>query len=193
MWSPEYNMDKVLSSQNRFRKRLRYQGWDYTKGAWYFITICTQKSIIRFGEVLDSRMILNEAGKLIDQHWHLLPKAFKNIELDEHVVMPNHIHGIIVFAQDNISRGRPCACPASGRPQGSPLLGRVIGAFKSITTDAYIKGVKAKNWPKFDKKFWQRNYYDHIIRNEKGLFEIRKYIRQNPQKWDLDRNNPKNF
>jgi hypothetical protein len=106
--------------------------------------------------------------------------------------------------------GAPCGCPNRWRPLWvpkplapiqsqwlpqwlSPTIGDIVGAFKSITTHEYIIGVKNNNWPEFNKKLWQRNYYEHIIRNEKSLNKIREYIINNPFKWDTDRNNPVNF
>ena len=93
----------------------------------------------------------------------------------------------LVPAQTN--EGNHKGYPYNGRPR----LGDIIGAFKSETTHYYTKNVKTKNWPEFEGKLWQRNYYEHIIRNQKSLDEIRKYIKLNPYMWDRDRNNPKNW
>ncbi|WP_411726980.1 transposase [Methyloglobulus sp.] len=122
-------------------------------------------------------MALSAAGEMVAQQWEALTQRFSALQLDEFIIMPNHIHGILVFdnAADNLSKS---------------TLGNIVGAFKSITTHEYINGVKQHNWQPFDKKFWQRNYYEHIIRNEESLNQVREYIINNPANWPQDENNP---
>lgn len=112
---------------------------------------------------------------MIQIRWQQLPERFNNILLDEFTIMPNHLHGIIEIAE------------AGTRP--APTLGAIIGAFKSITTHDYIAGVRQRNWPPFSGKLWQRNYYEHIIRNESELNRTRQYILDNPVNWDQDPEN----
>jgi REP element-mobilizing transposase RayT len=157
-------------------------------------------------------MNLNDAGEMVDAAWYRLPNQFPSIQLDEHVTMLNHFHGIIqivgvplvgtarggmaAFAAP--ASGAAAAQPASTTPprgaptRGAPTLGDVLGAFKSQTTDEYIVGVHQVDWPGFQTRFWQRNYYDHVIRNQDELEKIRDYIRNNPLMWTLDRYNPEN-
>jgi putative transposase len=125
---------------------------------------------------------------------HDLPNKYKNVELDEFTMMPNHLHGIIIVGADL----RVCPDNNQGEHTGSPLqkpvsLSRIVQWFKTMTTNEYIKGVRNSNWLSFNKRLWQRNYYEHIIRDENELNRIRKYIIENPLKWDLDRNNPINL
>jgi len=118
---------------------------------------------------------------MVQETWQKLPNYYSGINIDEYIVMPNHFHGIIVL---------------NGRPQGGAptlSLSDIIHRFKSLTTSRYHYGVKNDHWSRFPGRLWQRSYHDHIIRNEKSLSQIRQYIQSNPGKWDLDRNNPKNF
>jgi len=158
----------------------------------YFFTICVQAKKCLFGDILDEEMILNDAGKMIDKEWKELPNRFKNIEFDEYLIMPNHFHGIIVIddSVDGQAQGTAPTVDCFDGPEnvGVPLvgthaltLGNIIGAFKSITTNSYIKGVRNNNWQPFIRKLWQRNYFEHIIRNEKSLDNIRGYIVNNPR------------
>ncbi|MEI6752437.1 MAG: transposase [Paludibacter sp.] len=155
------------------------------------------------------KMQLNDAGKMVDDEWLKLPKRFENIQLHEYIVMPNHFHGILeiidvdtvgaplVGAQNNDdtsvgSSGRPQIDDINGRPQGhAPTAGKTVGdmmdAFKSITTVEYINGVKTMNWQRFNGKLWQRDYYEHIIRNEQSYETISNYIINNPAKWKEDK------
>jgi REP element-mobilizing transposase RayT len=175
------------------RRSIRLKGYDYSNSGAYYITIC----------INDREILLNENNikEMIYSFWYKLPEKFNNVSINEFVVMPNHIHGII-FLNDpnkNMSVGAdPCVCQQKeklGERVGSPLptIGRVIQWFKTMTTNEYIKGIKNKGWKPFIKRFWQRNYYEHIIRNEEELNQIREYIINNPLKWDLDKENPQNL
>lgn len=229
------------------RRSIRLQGYDYAQAGAYFVTICTQQKACLFGKIVHGEMQLNEAGKMIHTVWHQLPMRFDTLALDEFVVMPNHIHGILVLqegdcknrtniTQNNDRGGESCICPESCirphvgggtndggdhkdrpyvtrdadrggesgirpfnqpnksfiRPRGTlpDTVGRIVQAFKSITTHAYITGVKQQGWPPFAGKLWQRNYWEHIIRNESDWHQIREYIHNNPLQWELDKLNP---
>ncbi len=197
-----------MPSSIRNRHTIRLPGYDYTQPGAYFVTIVTQDRINRFGEIQNGNMVINKIGCIIQTCWLDLPHRFPGIELDEYVIMPNHFHGII-FITENMAgamdtpvsrRGSPCGCPAPGQTdQGvgtSPTptkqinLGDIVGAFKSITTDQYIAGVHQSGWPPFHRRLWQRNYYEHIVRNEAEWQKIRQYIRNNPLQWELDIENP---
>ena len=153
------------------RKSPRLVEYDYASAGYYFVTICVQDKACRFGEVIGDTMRLNGVGKMIESAWLALPQRFKHLGLDSFVVMPNHIHGIIDL-------------------EGGVTLSRVIQVFKSVTTNEYIRGVRQNGWGRFDGTFWQRSFYDHVIRNDKDLFRIQEYILNNPLSWALDEENP---
>jgi putative transposase len=159
----------------RCRRSLRLRGYDYANGGAYFVTICTQDRACLFGEVIDGSMRLNQSGQQIAMRWEGLAARFIGVEIDLFVVMPNHLHGILVL-------------PDVGAM--ATQLGDVAGAFKSMTTVDYIRGVKAKGWPKFRGQLWQRNYYEHVVRDETELNRIRQYIDDNPAQWEFDDENP---
>ena len=184
------------------RKSIRLKGYDYSQAGLYFITICCQNRECLFGEIVRGEMALNDAGMMIENEWLKLPQRFKNIKLNEYVVMPNHFHAILeivgttvgatlVVAQNNAEQSR--GQPQQGQPQGiaptGKTLGDMVGAFESITTNEYICGVKNNYWQRFDGKLWQRNYWEHIIRNENEYQRIALYILDNPKKWEMDRLN----
>ncbi len=140
-------------------------------------------------------MILNDAGRMIESEWLALKIRFVNIELHEYVVMPNHFHGILEIVEKDerattraTTRVAPTVAPTISpivAPK-SKTVGDMIDAFKSITTVEYIRGVKHRGWKRFDGKLWQRNYWEHIVRNEESYYRISNYIIQNPEKWDED-------
>jgi putative transposase len=159
--------------QKHHRRSIRLKGYDYSQPGGYFVTIVTKSRDLLFGEVVTGKMILNDAGKMIQCLWRELLNRFINIELYEFSVMPNHFHGILMITE-----------------KMNNTLGDIIGAFESITTDEYILGVKNNGWHRFDKKLWQRNYWEHIIRDENELNRIREYIINNPMQWETDHENP---
>jgi putative transposase len=178
------------------RRSIRLKNYDYSQAGAYFVTICTRNRVHLFGEVVDGEMRLNDAGRMVAEVWKSLPERFATVMLDAFVVMPNHFHGIIVIvdtvgaplvgAQD---RGRHGDAPTGATTRVAPTLGDVIGAFKSVTTVEYVRGVRERGWRAFPKRLWQRNYYEHIIRNERELDAIRRYIFDNPQHWYADQYN----
>jgi putative transposase len=176
--------------KTRDRRSLRLQGYDYAQAGAYFVTICTQNRTCLFGEVTDGAMRLNSAGQLAATVWNNMLERFSGIELDMFVVMPNHLHGIIVLSD---CEPRGCDAPdAGGRAatRAAPTVGDVVGAFKSLFTLRFIEGVKSKRWPAFDRRVWQRNYYEHVIRDERDLARVRRYIDENPLRWEFDQENP---
>ncbi|MBU4016490.1 transposase [Patescibacteria group bacterium] len=182
------------------RESIRLKGYDYFQNGAYFITICIQNRENRFGEIKNKKMFLNDPGRMIDTCWNKLTIKYCHITLDEFVVMPNHFHGIIII--DNKNVGVPLVGTrkhadetlqinkrAGTRPAPTikiQTIGNIIGAFKSISTHEYINGVKNNNWHSFDGRLWQKNYYEHIIRDERSLQEIREYIINNPSNWEKD-------
>jgi REP element-mobilizing transposase RayT len=166
-----------------------------------------------FGTISQEKMELNEAGKMLVAVWTDLGQRFKRVSIDDLIVMPNHLHGILIL--EGVCRGDPGDRPLTlnqdrgehkvrpyeddisdifrpTRPRGTAphSLGRVIQAFKSITTNSYAHGVRHLAWKPFQGKLWQRNYHEHIIRNEDSLNRIRRYIRSNPAMWARDPENP---
>ncbi|MGB8648165.1 MAG: transposase [Anaerolineae bacterium] len=187
------------------RRSIRLKGYDYSQAGVYYVTIIAQDRSCLFGEIVDAEMRRNDAGKMLQTEWDALCGRFPNIELDEFVIMPNHIHGIIVIT-DQSRRGvpvRPEGISHKDVPPGewppatdathAPTLANIVGAWKSITTDEYIHRVRDANWTPFPKKLWQRNYWEHIVRNDQDLNRIREYIANNPANWASDENNPTNI
>ncbi|MCF8130334.1 MAG: transposase [Deltaproteobacteria bacterium] len=198
------------------RRSIRLPGYDYSQVGAYFITICTQNRECLFGDIMNLEMMLNDAGRMLETVWNELPKFYARVSTDAFQIMPNHIHGIIVItrASDKSSVGAgPRACPfvaqsrrdaqrGTGQPQGvAPTgvksgfervlsLSDIVHRFKTMTTKRYSDGVKQHGWPSFPGKLWQRNYYEHIIRNENDMARIREYVINNPVQWDTDRENP---
>ena len=177
------------------RRSIRLKGYDYSQAGLYFVTICTQNRLCLFGKIENREMILNDPGIMIERQWQELIYRFDNIKADEFIVMPNHFHGIVQFVgvplvgTQNTKQPPTTGSPSqTGQPQGiAPTVGDVVGAFKSLTTNEYIRGVKNNDWSRFNKKLWQRNYYEHIIRDEKSCYQISEYIQTNPLKWQDDK------
>ena len=149
------------------RRSIRLEGYDYSQPGVYFVTVLYTNRLPLFGGIVANGMILNLAGKMIDRWWNELKHNFRNIELDQYVVMPDHFHGIIQI---------------QGAHAGAPLR-EIVRWFKTMTTNEYIRNAKENGWIAFDKRLWQRNYYEHIIRDEESLREIREYIVGNPANW----------
>ena len=131
------------------------------------------------------------AGTMIETWWCELAKKFSLVRADVHVVMPNHFHGIIYVGAALCGRpGLGNARERKGRPHRvAPTLGDIVGWFKTMTTNQYIRGVKTESWPPFPGRLWQRNYYEHIIRDEDELNYYRAYIADNPANWRTDEEN----
>jgi putative transposase len=162
------------------RRSLRLKGYDYTRAGAYFVTICAQDKACLFGNVVDVCVRLNDAGQMLAKLWKDIPARFAEVETDAFVVTPNHVHGIVVLPDTENAMAARVA----------PVLGEVVAAFKSATTVHYIRGVKTKAWPAFRGRLWQRNYYEHIVRDDKALDRIRRYIDENPAPWAFDDENP---
>lgn len=181
------------NSDIHHRRSIRLKGYDYSQAGAYFVTICTQSRECLFGDVIESEMRANNVGRMILKWWTESAIKFNNIELDESVIMPNHFHGII-----NIVGAALCGRPESntgqqlrGQPHRvAPTVGNIVEWFKTMTTNEYIRNVRHNNWPPFNGKLWQRNYYEHIIRNEDELNRTREYIVNNPARWAEDEDNP---
>lgn len=186
------------------RRTIRLKGYDYSQEGLYYITICIQNRECLFGDIIAGKMILNDSGKMVEKRWLALTDRFPNVQLHEFVVMPDHFHAILEILPT--VGAYPCGCPLSGddghpksngddglllgQPQGHAptvakrkTVGDMMDAFKSITTVEYIRGVKNLGWTPFNGKLWQRNYYEHIIRDYDAFVRISEYIRENLEKW----------
>lgn len=174
------------------RRSIRMKGYDYSQPGLYFITICIQDRKCLFGNVINGAMILNDAGKMAEKWWYELENKFPDIKCGEMIVMPNHFHciihnvGMTVGADPRVCPHYITHAPNASEHKGSPLH-RVVQWYKTMTTNVYIRGVKNTGWQPFNGKLWQRNYYEHIIRNEKSHAAISEYIINNPAKWEKDK------
>ena len=149
------------------RKSIRLQHYDYSQAGLYFITICTWQRRCIFGEIDNRKMRLNKVGGLISKQWLELINHYPEMQLHSHVIMPNHLHGIIELSDD------------AGAINLAPTVGEIVHGFKarcSRVVNASTSGLK----------LWQRNYYEHIIRDERTYLQILEYIENNPAKWEDD-------
>jgi putative transposase len=162
------------------RKQNRLKDYDYSRNGCYFVTICTDNRKEIFGNIANSKIILNKYDRIARNSWLDIPNHHKNVKLDVFVVMPNHIHGILII--DNPVGNGP-ACSSIKYPK-TDNLSTVIGSYKSAVSKQInqLKNIKFK---------WQKSFHDHITRTDKSLDNIRKYIINNPAKWDRDENNIK--
>jgi REP element-mobilizing transposase RayT len=142
------------------RKSPRLQGYDYTQSGVYFVTICTHAMARWFGHCTGGAMVLNQIGQIAADCWAAIPDHFEGVELDIAVVMPNHVHGIIVLAG------------------GGAALGTVVGAYKAAVTRQIRRECSAPPAP-----IWHTRYHDHIVRNQRELERIQEYILRNPARW----------
>ena len=160
-----------------YRKRMRLKEYDYSLPGYYYVTVSAQNGQEWFGEVTDGEMVLGMPGRIVEMSWREIPNHFDNVELDEFVVMPNHLHGIIIIKKEIV--GDRHACPLRRQYQ---LLPVIIGGFKSaVSRQMHVSKIAGFRW--------QRSFYDRVLRGEKELKAIREYIRNNPQQWDLDAEN----
>ena len=161
-------------SQRHARRSIRLPSYDYSRAGAYFVTLCIQGRECLLGEVVNDRVELSDMGHFVKEAWEGLAMQYSYVELDEYVVMPNHLHGVIVISSETPS--------VTERKS----LGRVIGAFKTISTKQ-INSMRSIS----GQSIWQRSYYEHIIRNDGELNRVREYVMNNPMQWHLDTENPK--
>jgi len=184
------------------RKQLRLPGYDYAFPGVYFVTICSAGKVAVFGSVSGESIVLSRAGEIVRAEWIGLAERFARLVLDEFVIMPNHLHGVLAFvghaggaspaggispATTGGTTTKPGgASPATtGGASPSPTLFDVIGAFKSISTIKVNKLLGRRGVP-----LWQRSYYEHIVRTGEDLRKIQRYILEKPLMWSLDPENP---
>jgi len=192
---PRFN-DEIGTKANTLRKRrksTRLPCYDYSTSGAYFVTLCTQNRCFLFGEVLNGDVILNPFGQIVDEEWRRSAMIRDEIELDEFVIMPNDLHAVIIIAGELRAASGPTE-EATGRsslqttrmprlPKRS--LGSLVAGFKTATTKRIniLRGT-------LSAQVWQRNFYDRIIREDAELERIRRYIFENPMRWQFDQENP---
>ena len=163
------------------RRSIRLPGYDYAQVGFYFVTVCSQGQQPLFGQVVEAHVELNEFGHVVSDSWGWLAENYPFVELDEWVVMPNHLHGIMVIT--NGCRGGSRTAPTTASNLGTirKPLGRLIGAFKTVSTKKInqMRGAPGT-------AIWQRNYYEHVVRGDESLQDIREYIVNNPANWEFD-------
>ena len=190
----------VYDANKHRRRSIRLPEYDYRSPGAYFVTICVHGGECLLGQVVDGEMRLNESGQIARDCWQAIPDHFPHVELDTWVVMPNHVHGIIVITDPAV--GAQHAAPLQREPQREPQqerasgpsprtnvqpgsLGAIVRSFKSAVTGRINQLRDTPGTP-----FWQRNYWEHIIRNERSLELIREYIETNPVRWSEDQLHP---
>lgn len=191
-----YHAQQKQNMNKNNRKSIRLKNWNYSNPGIYFVTICTQNRECILGNIVNGKMILNNIGRIVQNVWESLSKRFP-IESDAFQIMPNHVHGIIVIHGDNARIRRGVIYHAqnkyeieilkSHRHMGlinqTPTLGQIIRYFKAKCSHQIHK-------IGFNQRIWQRNFYEHIVRNENDYLKIQKYILDNPKMWQRDKNNP---
>jgi len=167
------------------RRSVRLAGYDYSQCGAYFVTICTDNKKRLFGNIMDGKAQLNEIGVMVKHAWEWLPQQYQYVSIDEFVIMPNHFHGILII-NDVLNNSQRAVREQSTRAVREPPLhkpvGRLIGVFKTVTTKRFNETRHSVG-----EKIWQRNYYEHIIRNEDDYMRIFWYIQTNPSNWRNDK------
>ena len=159
------------------RRSVRLYGYDYSQCGAYFVTICVNNRKWLFGDIVDGNMQLNEIGVMVKHVWECLPQQYPYVSINEFVVMPNHFHGVLMIADDldRLNRER-------FKPHARKSVGRLVGMFKMVTTKGFNETRRTSG-----EKIWQRNYYEHIIRDEDDYLRIFWYIKTNPSNWRNDK------
>jgi REP element-mobilizing transposase RayT len=189
----KYDPQNTPSGHLHHRRSIRLKGYDYSQAGAYYVTIVTWHREMLFGEVVNGEMKLNQRGKIAEECWLSIPNHSQHVELGAYVIMPNHMHGIIIIngsenwiaTNSSQSVGARQASPL--RPRGTlpGSLGTIVGSFKSSVTKRIGRELN-------ETGIWQRNFYEHVIRNEKDLQNKTDYIEANPLLWDEDDENPIN-
>jgi REP element-mobilizing transposase RayT len=194
------------------RRSLRLAGYDYSSAGMYFVTVCTDGKVNLFGEIVGGKMKLNPVGEAVLSAWNEISERFAAVQLDAFVVMPNHFHGVIFIFGNGVGVGNRVAAGTNakanskdsvegaassadtnanskdsveGAASSAPTLGKIMRAFKSISAIRINEILGRKG-----QAVWQRNYFERIVRRGKDLENIRRYIAENPQRWDQDEENP---
>jgi putative transposase len=177
--------------QKHHRRSIRLKGYDYSSEGAYFVTIVTFHRDLLLGKIVNGEMILNSLGKIADECWRAIPEHVPNVELGKHVIMPNHVHGIIIITDDHIRTGAAMLRPDNDDSDENShkinvkpgSLGAIVRSYKSTVSYRANKELNVTG-------IWQRNYYEHIIRDEQAFQRITDYIAANPSRWNEDDENP---
>jgi len=181
--------------KNKYRvESARLKGWNYSSPGYYFFTVCTKNRACLFGEIVNGKMVPNEYGKILEHCWNDLPNHYPNLKLDQFVVMPDHIHGIIIIVNNNntiVETGlKPVSTGTPGTPKTPNITNKTHGLFEFIRA---FKTFSARRINEHRQTpgipVWQPRFHDHIIRDENELNLIRKYIIDNPANCGNDENN----
>ena len=178
--------------KNRYRiDSNRLRNWDYGSPGYYFVTVCTTGKKEWFGEIEEGEMKHSDIGLMVQRYWQEIPHHFDHVEIDQFVVMPNHVHGIVVILdhdrRDAINRvSTNGGVTTSYNPMGTQSLGEIIRWYKGRCSFELRKKIQYMNFS------WQPRYYDRVIRDDTELEKIREYIYMNPNNWGLDKDNPIN-
>ncbi|HZU11349.1 MAG TPA: transposase [Chloroflexota bacterium] len=163
------------------RRSTRLRGYDYSQPGAYFVTLCIEQRLPLLGSIVEGEAHLSPAGAMVADVWGGLGDHYPGVSVDAYIVMPNHLHGILVLFDPVASR----------QPNQHGLsLSTVIQRFKTYTAHLYGPGVRTVGWPPYPGRLWQHRFHEHVIRNERDLEAIRTYIANNPLQWQLDRENP---
>jgi REP element-mobilizing transposase RayT len=167
--------------QKHHRRSVRLKRYDYTQAGAYFITMVTYQRELLFGEIMDGEMRLSPMGQIAEEHWCAIPEHFPQVVLGTYVIMPNHVHGIIIIQPVGATQWVAPTTTANGPKRGS--IGAIIGAYKMSVTRRIQKELN-------ETAIWQRNYYEHVIRNDEDHNRIHLYIEANIDNWAMDDENP---
>ena len=185
-------MKQKYDAEKHHRRSIRLKEYDYSQAGAYFVTVCTHNRECILGEVANGEVLLSEFGKIVESVWFDLPKHYPNVELDAFVIMPNHVHGIIIVGDVAVGAGLIDHAGADHvgagfkpAPTRQYALSEVVRGFKTFSARR-INEIRATS----GTPVWQRNYYEHIVRDEDRLNRIREYIINNPMRWQFDRENP---
>ena len=166
------------------RRSIRLPEYDYTQPGYYFLTLVTYHRINRFGVIDSMGMHVNAIGKMVQNEWQRLPQRFPGVALDAHMVMPNHFHGILCIAVDPVKSGNAQSFEGFGHPVKASIP-TMVRSFKASVT---LRSRRITGDP--EVIIWQSNYFERVIRNERGLLAARLYIEENPVNWAEDLENP---
>ncbi len=191
-----------FNPHKHYRRSIRLAGYDYGQAGLYFVTICCQDRAHLFGSVIDGVMQLNTVGQIASQEWLHTEEIRDNVVLHEYVIMPNHVHGIIEIRYPKDSSNKIGKFTSPSQTIGAIVRGYKIATIKRIKdmlSKGESKGESKGGWgelqftltfaPTAPIKIWQRNYYEHIIRDERAYINISTYIKNNPRQWAVDQDN----
>jgi REP element-mobilizing transposase RayT len=165
--------------KDRYRvETTRLKGWNCSSTGYYFVTVCTKEKECLLGEVVNGEIRLSRSGEIVAEEWQKTEQIRDNVTLNEWIIMPNHLHGVLIIEHSDVETTRRVV--STLKPNS---LGSIVGQFKSITT----KRIRMLGYSHFA---WQSGFYDHIIRSERSLRKIQEYIINNSLKWELDEYNP---